>query len=86
MKESSSNERKEMERKVRADVERILSMFAEQIKDFDDKEVPFFIERKDNLRNPDEQSRSSDDFRQRMLKNAPEQDGDYIVAEKKGWK
>jgi Asp-tRNA(Asn)/Glu-tRNA(Gln) amidotransferase C subunit len=82
----SENDRKEMEEKVKDDVKRLLAKFAEEIKNFDDSKVPFFIEREENLRVPSEEPDDSRDFRQRMLKNAPQQDGDYIIAEKKGWK
>lgn len=87
---AEDTDRNEMEGKVREDVERLLKQFAEKIKDFDENDASYFIDRDASLRSPEDnednkQEDSKSGFKDRILKNAPSQDGDYIIAEKKGW-
>lgn len=43
------------------------------------------VNREVQVREPVVQKKDSSSFKQKILKNAPEHDGDYVVAEKKGW-
>jgi hypothetical protein len=75
-------DRKDIEKKAKEDVIRILDSFKEQLKDFkEDEDV--FISRKETTRVPKRER--NPEFKERMLQNAKKHDGDSIIAEKKHW-
>jgi hypothetical protein len=75
-------DRKDIEKKAKEDVTRILDSFKEQLKDFkEDDDV--FLTRNETTRIPKKESNPG--FKERMLQNAKKHDGDSIIAEKKHW-
>ena len=72
---------------IKTRVQGILKVFSDKLSEFDEKIPEPFIERKKSEREelPEGKEKINENFRKRMLKNAPNKNEDFIIAEKKGW-
>lgn len=74
----------EKREEIRKDARRVLDKFSKELgkvkipKDNEEEECRGFREEGEGVK-------GDEDFRKRMFENAPEKDGDFIVAEKKKW-
>ncbi len=70
---------------IKKQAKEIMDGFSKKISKIDKKIPESLIERKDFERNEKEGTQPNEDFRKRMLENAPEKNQDFIIAEKKKW-
>lgn len=77
-----SEEEKE---KIKRQAKEILDKFSEKLSAVDKKIADVSIERENFERVEDEGKNPDDDFKRRVLENAPNKNDDFILGEKKGW-
>ena len=74
-----------MKEDVRALAKKIMDEFISALDKVEETTPEFGVRRKENIREPFEDKYKDSDFRDRMFKNAPNTDGEFILAEKKKW-
>ena len=75
----SDKEKKDIEE----DAKKILDKFSKALQDIRSEELE--VIRGDGVRTEGEGEEYNKDFRKIMLENAPEKEGDFLLAEKKSW-
>lgn len=70
--------------KIKAEAKQIMDDFMKALDKVKDIPEEFGAERKNSIREPSE-SLYGEEFKEKILKNAPKKDDDCIVAEKKSW-
>ena len=70
--------------KVKIEAKKILDRFAKALEKVKTKETEFYVDREEFERA--EIKGKCEDFKLELLKNAPQKDGDFIIAEKGKWK
>tara|TARA_Y100000034_G_C6761597_1_gene339242 strand:- start:11 stop:244 length:234 start_codon:yes stop_codon:yes gene_type:complete len=70
--------------KIREEAKELLKKFAKSLEKVDIKE-PEVSKEQGGMRAEGDGEETDSDFKSRVFKNAPETDGDSIVAEKKKW-
>ncbi len=72
--------------KIEKQAKEILDKFAKALEEVEGKsDKEFYVDRNEFEREEGEGEECSD-FKKQLLKNAPEHDDDFIIAEKGGWK
>lgn len=85
---------------IEKEAKQILDKFAKALESIDEEKLDFYVEREDferieiaslsSLEDKDSKFADKPDivenFKQRILENAPNHDEDFIIAEKGGWK
>ena len=74
------------ENKIRKQAKQILDKFARALDKVKDKDVDSYIDGGEFERKEGPGKESVEGFKQRFLKNAPEYNDDFIIAEKGDWK
>ena len=74
-----------MSEKIKQQAKKIMDNFISALNKAEDIEAPFAIKREQNIRSPSAQLNTNEDFRDRVLKNAPSVKDGCIVVEKKKW-
>ena len=69
--------------KIKEQAKKLLDNFASALGDIKTEEV--YVERDEDRRDETQASAPNEDFKKRILKNAPKKDDDCIVAEKGSW-
>ncbi len=70
---------------VRKLAKKIMDEFISALNKVKETSPEFGVRRNENIREPFENKYSDSDFKDRILKNAKNVNGDFIVAEKKKW-
>ena len=74
------------ESKIKEQAKQILDKFAKALSKIDEKEIGIGVEREEFERKESEGEKYDKDFKKKMLRNAPQHDDDFIIAEKGEWK
>ena len=74
-----------MKEDVRELAKKIMDEFISALNKVEQTTPEFGVRRIENIREPFENKYKDSDFRQRMFRNAPHTDGEFILAEKKKW-
>ena len=69
--------------KTGKEAKEIMDSFMKALGRVKESQKDFGAEREQGRRTPEK--KKENDFKKRMLKNAPKKDDDYILAEKKSW-
>ena len=70
---------------VRVLAKKIMDEFISALNKVEEITPEFGVQRDENVREPFENKYSGDEFKSKILKNAPKKDEDFIIAEKKKW-
>ncbi|MEK6872642.1 MAG: Asp-tRNA(Asn) amidotransferase GatCAB subunit C [Nanoarchaeota archaeon] len=70
--------------KVKIEAKKILDRFAKALEKVKTKETEFYVDREEFERA--EIKGKSEDFKSELLKNAPQKDSYFVIAEKGKWK
>jgi aspartyl-tRNA(Asn)/glutamyl-tRNA(Gln) amidotransferase subunit C len=68
---------------IKKQAKKIIDDFASSLEGIKTEDV--FVERQEDRREEQQAEKPNEDFRKRMLKNAPKKDDDCVVAEKGSW-
>ena len=71
--------------KIRKEAKAIMDNFSKKLSKVDGKISESFIERDVSERQDGNGSECDEDFRRRVLENAPNKNSDFIIGEKKSW-
>lgn len=76
------------EEKIKEQAKEILDKFAKALEKVDEKQIDISIEREifERIENPSKENKLDQDFKEKILNNAPQKDSDFIIAEKGNWK
>ena len=72
-------------KKITQQAKKIMDDFVKELDKAGSKNLDFTVERDANIRDDKPKLQTNADFRDRMLKNAPNVKNNCIVAEKKKW-
>ena len=79
--EVSESEKEDIKREAKE----IMDRFSKKLSKIKEKIPEPIIEREEFERVENEGNECDDDFRKRMFENAPNKNGDFVLAEKKKW-
>ena len=74
------------EKKIKRQAKQILDKFANALAKVDSEKIGIGVDRKEFERKEGDGKKSAEGFKKRFLKNAPQHNDDFIIAEKGGWK
>lgn len=69
--------------KIEKEAKQIMDDFIKALNKIEESPKTFGAEREQSRRKPEKKEK--DDFRERMLKNAPRKKDDFVLMEKKSW-
>jgi predicted Asp-tRNA(Asn)/Glu-tRNA(Gln) amidotransferase subunit C len=73
--------------KIEKQAKEVLDKFAKALEKVEKEgDVDFWVEREDFMRPEGEGKKINPDFKKRFLKNSPNHDDNFIIAEKGAWK
>lgn len=71
--------------KIKSDAKKIIDSFSGKLSKIKVPDKEFVIKRKDYERKEGDGEECDNDFKKIMFENAPNKNGDFILAEKKKW-
>ena len=74
------------EKKIKRQAKQILDKFANALAKVDSEKIEIGVDREEFERKEGEGKKSVEGFKGRFLKNAPQHNDDFIIAERGGWK
>ena len=75
------------EKKIQKEAKALLDKFAKALSKVEnEKNIDFYLEREEFERSEKSENKCDVKFKEKILKNAPEKDSDFILTERGNWK